>query len=68
MITYHPVGACRMGSGMDAVVDSQLRVRGLGDLGVADASIMSQITSGNTNATAIMIGEKASDMIGNVER
>lgn len=60
---YHPTGTCKMGQGSDAVVDARLRVHGITGLRVADCSIMPEIVSGNTNAPAIMIGEKASDLI-----
>ncbi|MDG2243388.1 MAG: choline dehydrogenase [Rhodospirillaceae bacterium] len=60
---FHPVGTCKMGVGDDAVVDPNLRVRGINGLRIADASIMPTIVGGNTNAGSIMIGEKASDLI-----
>jgi choline dehydrogenase len=61
--TYHPSCTCRMGRDGEGVLDPQLRVRGVDGLRVADCSSMPRITSGNTNAPAIMIGEKAADLI-----
>ncbi|WP_432572384.1 GMC family oxidoreductase [Kineococcus sp. SYSU DK005] len=60
---FHPVGTCAMGSSGDAVVDPELRVRGVEGLRVADASVMPRIVRGNTNAPAVVIGERAADLI-----
>lgn len=60
---YHPVGTCAMGTGEQAVVDPELRVRGLQRLRVADASVMPTVPRGNTNAATVMLAEKAADLL-----
>ena len=60
---FHPSCTCRMGNDGQAVVDEEMKVHGIADLRVVDASVMPTITSGNTNSPVIMIAEKASDMI-----
>jgi len=64
---YHPCGTCKMGKDEMAVVDPALRVRGVEGLRVADASVFPSIVSGNTNAAAMVVGEKASDLIKSAE-
>ena len=60
---FHPVGTCRMGSDNQAVVNEKLQVRGVENLRVIDASVMPQVTSANTNAPSLMIGEKGVSFI-----
>jgi choline dehydrogenase len=60
---FHPVGTCKMGNDPMAVVDDELRVRGIGRLRVIDASVMPRITSGNTNAPTYVIAEKGARAI-----
>ncbi len=64
---HHPVGTCRMGTGADAVVDLELKVHGLKGLRVCDSSVMPRVPSCNTNGPTIMMGEKGSDIIRNIE-
>ncbi len=61
MVSMHPVGTCAIGEGESAVVDPQLRVIGVERLRVVDASVMPTVPGANTNATTVMIGEKAAD-------
>ncbi|MGI9332897.1 MAG: GMC family oxidoreductase, partial [Gammaproteobacteria bacterium] len=60
---YHPVGSCRMGTDQHAVVDSRLRVRGVPNLWIVDASVMPTLPSGNTNAAVLMIAERGATVV-----
>ena len=60
---FHPAGTCAMGTGLDAVVDPELKVRGIAGLRVIDASVMPFMVSANTNAAAVMIGEKGASLV-----
>jgi len=60
---YHPVGTCRMGADNNAVVDGELRVRGIENLRVIDGSVMPNVISGNTNLPIMAMAEKAADLI-----
>jgi choline dehydrogenase len=60
---YHPAGTCRIGADTDAVVDTELRVRGISGLRVADASVMPVLPNAHPNATVLAIAEKAADLI-----
>lgn len=60
---YHPAGTCRMGSGLDAVVDAELRVHGIGGLRIADASVLPVIPNAPLNTTVLAVAEKAADLI-----
>ena len=62
-LSWHPAGTCKMSKGKDAVVDSKCRVIGVKNLRVADASIMPNLVSGNTNMAAIVIGSRVADFI-----
>jgi choline dehydrogenase len=62
-LMYHPCGTCKMGGDQQAVVDNTLKVHGVSGLWVADASIFPSVPAGNINATCVMVGAKAADLI-----
>ena len=65
---YHPAGTCRMGSDAEAVVDTELRVRGIGGLRVADASVIPRLPGGHTNWPTVMIAERAAELLASTPR
>jgi choline dehydrogenase len=65
---WHPTGTCRMGEDPTSVVDTQCRVRGVGNLRIVDASVFPYITSSNTNVPVMMLAERAADMIRESQR
>jgi choline dehydrogenase-like flavoprotein len=65
--SYHPIGTCRMGADDESVVNTQLKLRGFDGLRICDSSVFSSLIGSNTNATTVMLAEKASDLIADDE-